>query len=328
MTVIAHFGRSATVPATTTGADVAPAVTTLREVSVTGAEYPGLYSVTEHIAAEMLTQRISERGYSYFPLIFYTPKVTRAPLIVKDWHAEISQEEPEPEERAETAEPWISYQIAGRLPHLRKEIEQARERFWSRSQQFEAYIGLAFTSSSTLLQEDPLVYEDTAFKLLWAGAQVEPEVESADVLVEPEAHGAAGVYIDRPAPPARPSLLELAEEIGAIPDEISAPVALSGNLTRDVLALTGFTAAELASVVGRTERSVRQWSADNHVPDSIGSLLMQLRTIALRLVGGLGSRGTRAWLLSGEASPAQLIAAGEAQRVLAETDRLLDSPAT
>jgi hypothetical protein len=309
------FGRSGTVPATITGADVAPAVRSLREVSITGAEYPSLYQATAHIVAEMLVPAAERRA------AFYTPKMTRAPWIISNISAETPDEEAENEQRAETGEPWITYRVLARLPQVTRtalgsEVETAGTQLWTHGRFVLDVEEAQFTRSYILLQADPFVDEDVSFKLLWAGASVDPEVREADARAEDPS-------------PEPPSLIDLAEDVGAIPaDEITSSVALTGNLTRDVLALTGFTAAELAGVVGRTERSVRQWIADDHVPDSMTGMLQQLRTIALRLVGGLGPRGVRAWLVTGNPSPAGLIATGNASQVLAETERLLDSPAT
>jgi hypothetical protein len=127
---------------------------------------------------------------------------------------------------------------------------------------------------------------------------------------------------------ARAGLLELADRIGSVPVAESQRVELSGVLVRDVLALTGLTAGELAGAVGRSERSVRGWIAAGEQPEAAETRLRQLRTIALRLVGGFGPRGVRRWLLAGDPSPLALIARGQASGVLADTERLLDSPAT
>jgi len=124
------------------------------------------------------------------------------------------------------------------------------------------------------------------------------------------------------------SLLELADEVQAIPVDPPPLAVLSGNLTRDVLELTGLTAAELANAINRTERSVRGWVANDRVPTAMRPVLQQLRTIALRLFGGLGSAGVRRWLTAGDPSALSRIAAGDAAGVLAETSDLLDSPAT
>ena len=40
------------------------------------------------------------------------------------------------------------------------------------------------------------------------------------------------------------------------------------------------------------------------------------------------SRGVRSWLTAGSPSPAELVAGGHASQILAETERLMDSPAT
>jgi hypothetical protein len=157
--------------------------------------------------------------------------------------------------------------------------------------------------------------EDTVFGLLWAGIESETNERDEDDDAPTESESERG-------------LVELAETIGAVEAEIMPREVLSGNLVRDVLSLTGFTAAELAHVVGRTERSVRQWIADGKAPVAVEPILRQLRTIALRLVGGLGPRGVRRWLTAGSPSPADRIATGGAEQVLAETERLLDSPAT
>lgn len=126
----------------------------------------------------------------------------------------------------------------------------------------------------------------------------------------------------------RPGLLEVADRVGGMGVAQPEPVELTGVLVRDVLALTGLTAGELASAVGRTERSVRGWVAAARQPEASETILRQLRTISLRLVGGLGAVGVRRWLLAGDPSPLQLVGRGEAARVLADTERLLDSPAT
>jgi hypothetical protein len=123
-------------------------------------------------------------------------------------------------------------------------------------------------------------------------------------------------------------LLAVADRIGGVAVAPPPPVELSGVLARDVLALTGLTAGELARVVGRSERSVRGWLAAGEHPEAAEMTLRQLRTVALRLVGGLGPRGVRRWLLAGEPSPLDLVTRGEAVRVLEDTERLLDSPST
>jgi len=122
-------------------------------------------------------------------------------------------------------------------------------------------------------------------------------------------------------------LLELAERTGGVAVAMPVPLELTGVLAADVLALTGLTAGELARAVDRSERSVRGWLAAGAHPETVETALRQLRTVALRLVGGLGAGGVRRWLLAGDPSPLDLLARGEASRVLADTERLLDSPA-
>jgi hypothetical protein len=250
-----QFGRSGTVvPSMRDRAYGGLTIVALREVSVTGSEYPSLYDATSHIEADMLSAVVPPTGARDEALV-YVSNATRRPSSV------------------ETG-------TVGRG-------------------------SVAYT--------DAFVPEDIAFGRLWA------EIESATQERDED---------DDARTASQPSLVELAEDIGAIEAEITPRETLSGNLVRDVLSLTGFTAAELARVVGRTERSVRQWIADGKAPAPAEQTLRQLRTIALRLVGGLGPRGVRRWLTAGSPSPADRIAAGGAERVLAETERLLDSPAT
>jgi hypothetical protein len=126
----------------------------------------------------------------------------------------------------------------------------------------------------------------------------------------------------------RGSLLALSDEMGGVPVVEPRRVELTGVLARDVLALSGLTASELARAVGRSERAVRHWLAAGENPESVEMALRQLRTIALRLVGGFGPAGVHRWLTAGEPSPLELISRGDAARALADTDRLLDSPAS
>jgi hypothetical protein len=143
--------------------------------------------------------------------------------------------------------------------------------------------------------------------------------ESGDEESSPDV-GADDVEFDR--------LVAIADQEIGIPLRVLEPVSLTGNLPRDVLALSGLTAGELARVVGRTERSVRTWIATGQVPGSVRPLLLQLRTIAVRLVGGLGPDGVRRWLSIGVPSRLEQLANGDLDRVVASTCDLLDSPAT
>jgi hypothetical protein len=311
-----YFGRSGTVvPSTRIGAYSAPEIVALAEVSVTGSEYPTLYGAASHIAADLLAADVLTTAGRY-ELLMHVSKATRRPCLIESGTLRRWSGRPHPsDELQEETQPTITYRVVGKVGQLSEipdiGLLDVTGDFLGR--EYKVRIREADTFESVFGYTDSLVAaEDPAFGLLWAGVESETLEREDD---------------DTPRR-SQPSLVQLAEEIGAVEAEAMPREALSGNLVRDVLSLTGFTAAELARVVGRTERSVRQWIADGHVPAPAEQTLQQLRTIALRLVGGLGPRGVRRWLTAGSPSPADRIAAGAAQQVLDETERLLDSPAT
>jgi hypothetical protein len=240
------FGRSATVAISEEGVQFASRIVCLHDVSITGAEYPGLYGATAHVKADMLAT--ARKGGL---LAIEVKGVTSRP--------------------------------SGRGELLREGDEGAYFAVESLRAQLRELLGNA--SSAEAPTDD-----DTR---------------------------------ESPVP-----LLDLAEEVPLVPVSAPAVVELSGNLTRDVLMLTGLTAAELASALGRTERSVRLWIADGQPPEPMRPELQRLRTVALRLVGGLGPAGVRRWLTAGDPSALQRVADGQSAGLLDETERLLHSPAT
>jgi hypothetical protein len=292
------FGRSETVAVSVEGASVATRVVALDAVSVTGSEYPSLFAATSHIEADMLA-RTGDGGLVIMQAKEFTSRPIRHRWGVLD-------------------------------AYLRARIKR-HGLILSRGPGWTALMGEGLTARTIGRPFDLLVIDE----VLSAAPPRDDDaiflaVESlrahlADVL--PAEPGPADAD-DQAASDEDGSLLSLADRVQAIAVEPPPAVELSGNLTRDVLALTGLTAAELATAIGRTERSVRTWIAEGQVSEAMRPLLQQVRTIALRLVGGLGPDGVRRWLMAGEPSALSRIASGDVADVLAETGDLLDSPAT
>ena len=298
MTSDLAFGRSETVAVSEEGVGVATRVVALDAVSVTGSEYPSLFSATAHIEADMLA-RTGDGGLVIVQAKEFTSRPTRRRWGVLD-------------------------------AYLRAHIKRHRLTL-SRGRGWTAHMGEAFTARAIARPFDLLVID--------AGLSMAPPRDDDAIFLAVESLRAhlADVLPAEPGPEDRDdqaasdedgSLLSLADEVQAVAVELPPAVELSGNLTRDVLALTGLTAAELATAIGRTERSVRTWIAEGQVSEAMRPLLQQLRTIALRLVGGLGPDGVRRWLMAGEPSALSRIAGGDVTDVLAETGDLVDSPAT
>lgn len=298
MTTGLSFGRSETVAISEEGSCVATRVIALDAVSVTGAEYPGLFGPAGRGEADMLVQ-----GGDEGLVIVQAKEFTSLPTL-RRWGV------------------LDAYQGA----HIKRHrLTVSRGRGWS------ALTDEAFTARTLAHPVHMLVLDEAL------SAPAPRDDDAIFLAVESlRAHLADFLPADTGTEEAEnepelaedSSLVALADEVQAIPIEPPPTVELSGNLTRDVLGLTGLTAAELAAAIGRTERSVRTWIAEGEVPDPMRPLLQQVRTVALRLVGGLGPAGVRRWLMAGEPSALSRIASGDVSEVLAETSDLLDSPAT
>jgi hypothetical protein len=298
MTTGLSFGRSETVAISAEGSSVATRVIALDAVSMTGAEYPSLFGPAGRGEADMLF-RSGDEGFVIVQAKEFTSRPTRRRWGVLD-------------------------------AYLRAHIERNRLTV-SRGCGWSALTDEAFTTRTLArpvnllvldhaLSAPPTRDDDASFL-----AVESLRAHLADLL---PANTGTDEAENEPEFADEPSLLALADEVQAIPVELPPTVELSGNLTRDVLGLTGLTAAELAAAIGRTERSVRAWIAEGQVPDAMRPVLQQIRTVALRVVGGLGPAGVRRWLMAGEPSGLSRIASGDVGEVLAETSDLLDSPAT
>ena len=270
------------------GASVAKAVVALSQTSVTGSEYPTLFTATREVAADMFA--MTEQRMIVIEAKAFRPRSRHRPeddIVQALQRAATRAFEPN----------WRLLRMifdaqTVQIPTPHGDVELARE----------LSSGLEPTDAVLLAMESVRAR---------IGERWDPSF-----LDQPDEVGTDE------------NLIELAEELGGVAAEAPPITETTGNLPRDVLVLTGLTAAELANTLGRTERSVRGWIADGQAPSSMRTVLEQLRTIALRLIGGIGPEGVREWLLSGDPGPLSRIARGEAADVVAETDRLLDSPAT
>ena len=101
---------------------------------------------------------------------------------------------------------------------------------------------------------------------------------------------------------------------------------LTGDRVADVRALYGLTYAQLASLVGVTERQVHRLNAGRLTPERRG-LLDALVAVGLILIGGLGPEGAWRWLETG--SPRiELSRQGRFAELRTRAERLRDSVAT
>lgn len=91
--------------------------------------------------------------------------------------------------------------------------------------------------------------------------------------------------------------------------------------------LFGLTVAQLADLLGVTERQVYRYR-DGHVPQDRQEVLDSLIAIGLLLIGGLGARGAHQWLQSGRPSAAQLLHEGRSAEVRERAEALRDSIAS
>lgn len=102
---------------------------------------------------------------------------------------------------------------------------------------------------------------------------------------------------------------------------------LTGDLLKDVRAVTGLTLDQIARVMRVSGRAVAAWGAGD-VPSHREPLLQALRSIGLSLVGGLGPSGVQRWFLAGAPTRLDRLAAGDVERVVAEARAYETSPAT
>lgn len=102
---------------------------------------------------------------------------------------------------------------------------------------------------------------------------------------------------------------------------------LTGDRVADVRALYGLTYAQLASLVGVTERQVHRLNAGRLTPERRG-LLDALVAVGLILIGGLGPEGAWRWLETGSPPGIELSRQGRFAELRTPAERLRDSVAT
>lgn len=103
--------------------------------------------------------------------------------------------------------------------------------------------------------------------------------------------------------------------------------ALTGDPVADVRALYGLTYAQLASLLGVTERQVHRLDAER-MTGARRERLDALVAVGLIVIGGLGPDGAYSWLEAGEPSGNELLRQGRYAELRARAESLRDSVAT
>jgi hypothetical protein len=102
---------------------------------------------------------------------------------------------------------------------------------------------------------------------------------------------------------------------------------LGDDPAENVRHLFGLTVAQLADLLGVTERQMYRYR-EGPVPEDRRELLDALVAVGLLLIGGLGADGARQWLYSGRPSAAQLLHEGRSGEVRDRAEALRDSIAS
>lgn len=102
---------------------------------------------------------------------------------------------------------------------------------------------------------------------------------------------------------------------------------LTDNLVDNARRLFGLTVAQLASLLGVTERQVYRLDPVR-MPSDRRSRLDALVAVGLILAGGLGPDGARGWMDSGGPSGWELLRAGDTGELRVRAEELRDSVAT
>ncbi|MDA8068013.1 MAG: hypothetical protein M0T77_05305 [Actinomycetota bacterium] len=102
---------------------------------------------------------------------------------------------------------------------------------------------------------------------------------------------------------------------------------MTGDPLDDVRALYGLTYADLASLLGVTERQAHRLDAERLSPER-RELLEALVAVGLIIIGGLGPDGAWRWLETGSPPGIQLLHESRYSELRARAERLRDSVAT
>jgi hypothetical protein len=102
---------------------------------------------------------------------------------------------------------------------------------------------------------------------------------------------------------------------------------LSGDLLKDVLALTGMSRIDLAEALAASVAELAPEREDSQLSIELRHRLAALRAAGLALYGGLGAAGVRQWLTTGTPTPIAAIADGRMEEVRVKLDRYMTSPA-
>jgi hypothetical protein len=102
---------------------------------------------------------------------------------------------------------------------------------------------------------------------------------------------------------------------------------LTGDPVEDVRALYGLTNAQLAALLGVTERQMYRMQSER-VSSERRERLDALIALGLILIGGLGPDGARRWLESGDPSGSELLRQGRYAELRQRAEGLRDSIAT
>jgi hypothetical protein len=102
---------------------------------------------------------------------------------------------------------------------------------------------------------------------------------------------------------------------------------LTENALENVRALFALTVAQVARVLGVTERQVYRTDPER-LDDERRRRLDAMVALGLLLVGGLGPEGARRWLDAGDPSGWELVDAGDFSSLRARAEQLTDSIAT
>jgi hypothetical protein len=119
----------------------------------------------------------------------------------------------------------------------------------------------------------------------------------------------------------------VAAEAPAVEVELPEVPPLVGNPIEDARRLFGLTVAQLAPLLGVTERQVYRFDPAT-MPEVHRERLNALVALGLLLVGGLGPKGARQWLDAGEPTGAELLREGHYRTLRDRAEELLDSVAT